>query len=233
MIHFVGRIVDPFWITQTFAHFIHSFQNIFLIVRPYTPKRIFAISLIDIDNIIVEKWLQTMSDLKYDSDFSCSILQGEAVFKIFETADNNLMMWILITESTDPARLPMVCVQTTSCYHKVNCFGKWHHYFMVVPCVLEWILYLGLIFVCWSDFLGRYSLPRVISFGYVVTWRMTSSFYGGCVNLGMIFFRLGWNFCPGVILFVLVSFHTLVQSTESWYDFPSSWLKFSSECDFV
>ena len=219
MIHFVGHIVDPFWITKTFADFRHSFQNIFLLVRPYTPKRICAISLIGIDNIIVEKWLQTMSDLKYDSDFSYSILQGEAVFMIFETADNNLMMWILITESTDPARLSVVCVQTTSCYHKVNCLGKWHHYFMVVTCVLEWILCLGLLFVCWCDFLGRDLLPWVILFGYMVTWRMTSSLYGGHVNLGMIFFRLGWNFCLGVILFVLVSFYTLVRSTESWYDF--------------
>ena len=51
-----------------------------------------AISLIGIDNIIIEKWLQTMSDLKYEPDFSNSILQGEALFKIFESAGNNLMM---------------------------------------------------------------------------------------------------------------------------------------------
>ena len=240
MIHFVGHIVDPFWITKTFADFRHSFQNIFLLVRPYTPKRICAISLIGIDNIIVEKWLQTMSDLKYDSDFSYSILQGEAVFMIFETADNNLMMWILITESTDPARLSMVCVQTTSCYHKVNCLGKWHHYFMVVTCVLEWILCLGLLFVCWCDFLGRDLLPWVILFGYMVTWRMTSSLYGGHVNLGMIFsvlvetfvlvwFCLSWcHFIPwcdqlnlGMIFFVLTEIFVLVWSCLIWRCFIS------------
>ena len=63
----------------------------FVPVRTDTSKRICAIFLIVIDNII-EKWLQTMSYLKYELEFSYSILQGEAVFKIFETADNNLMM---------------------------------------------------------------------------------------------------------------------------------------------
>ena len=104
MIYFVDHIVDPFRITQPFAHFRHSFQNIFVLARTYTPKRICAISLIGIDNII-EKWLQTMSDLKYEPEFSYSILQGEAVFKIFETADNNLMMSILITETDQQTML--------------------------------------------------------------------------------------------------------------------------------
>ena len=98
MIYFVEHILDPFWTTQTFAPFRHSFQNIFVLVRAFSPKRICAISLIGIDNII-EKWLQTMSDLKYEPEFGYSILQGEAVFKIFETADNNLMMRILITQT--------------------------------------------------------------------------------------------------------------------------------------
>ena len=48
-----------------------------------------------------------MSYLKHELEFSYSILQGEAVFKIFEIADNNLMTWILITE-TYPQTL-LVC----------------------------------------------------------------------------------------------------------------------------
>ena len=35
--------------------------------------------------------------------------------------------------------------------------------------------------------------------------RGRSSLYGGHVNLGMIFLGLGWHFCLGVILFLLVS----------------------------
>ena len=80
MMYFVDQFADPFWIAHTFAHFGHSFQNIFVLVRTYTPKHIYAISLIGIDNII-KKWLQTMSDLKYELELSYSILQGEAVFK--------------------------------------------------------------------------------------------------------------------------------------------------------
>ena len=128
------RIVDPFWITQMFAHFRHSFQNTFVPVRTDISIRICAISLIGINNVI-EKWLQTMSDLKYELEFSYSILQGEAVFKIFETADNDLMMWIQITETYLQTLLVcqwyvrlhrsntgslMVCVQTTPCCHKVK-----------------------------------------------------------------------------------------------------------------
>ena len=126
MIYFVDHIVDLFWITQTFVPVRHSFQNIFVLVRTFSPICIYAISVIGIDNII-EKWLQIMSDLKYEPEFSCSILPGETVFKIFETADNNLMMRILIHNSdlsADPARLPMVCVQTAASYHKVNRLGK-------------------------------------------------------------------------------------------------------------
>ena len=62
---------------------------------------------------------------------------------------------------------------------------------------------------------------------------MTSSLYGGHVNLGMIFLSLGWNFRLGVILFVFLSFYVLVQWNESWYDFSPSWLKFSFWCGFV
>ena len=88
---------------------------------------------------------------------------------------------------------------------------------------------------------------------------MTSSLYGGHVNLGMIFLRLGWKFLLGVILFVLmrsteswynflrsgchfslsvilfdlVLFNILVQTTVSWYAFTSFWLTSSPWCDFV
>ena len=62
--------------------------------------------------------------------------------------------------------------------------------------------------MCLYDYLclGEILLPWVISFGYGVMWWMTSSLYGGHVNLGMIFLRLGWNCRLGEILFVLVSF---------------------------
>ena len=104
------------------------------------------------------------------------------------------------------------------------------------------MLCLGLIFVCWCDFLcpGGILLPWVILFGYVVTWWMTSSLYGGHVNLGMIFLRLVWIFCLGVILYVLLSFYTLIgviytlmRSTESWYGVSPPRLKFLFWCDFV
>ena len=86
---------------------------------------------------------------------------------------------------------------------------------------------LGVNFMSWSNFCvlvwlslpWRYFITLVILFGYAVTWWMTSSLYGGHVNLGMIFLRLGWNFRLGGIFFDLVSFYTLVRSTETWYDF--------------
>ena len=40
-------------------------------------------------------------------------------------------------------------------------------------------------------------------------------------NLAMIFLRFGYNFRFSEIIFLLVSFHILVRSTASWYDFPS------------
>ena len=89
-------------------------------------------------------------------------------------------------------------------------FMSWSNF-----CVLVWLP------LSWRDFI---TLSDII--GYVVTWWMTSSLYGGHVNLGMIFFRPGWNFRLGVILFVLVLFYTLVLSTESWYDFSSPCLIF-------
>ena len=47
------------------------------------------------------------------------------------------------------------------------------------------------------------------------------------------FLRLGWKFRLGGILFVLVSFYTLVQSIESWFYFPSFWTQFSFLWDFI
>ena len=146
-----------------------------------------------------------MSYLKYELEFSYSILQGEAVFKIFETADNYLMMWILITE-TYPQTL-LVCqwyvyrpqhpaARSTGWANNVITAwwprASWSRF-----CVLV------LIFVCLCDFrcLGDILLPWVILFGYAVTWCLTSSLYGGHVNLGMIF--------------------------------SPSWMKFSSWCEFV
>ena len=103
----------------------------------------------------------------------------------------------------------MVCVQTTASCRKVKRLGECRHYFMVVTCVLESIVCLGLIFVCWCDFLclGEILLPWVIYFGYAVTWCLTSSLYGCRVNLGMIFFS------------VLDEFFVLVGFCLSWCHF--------------
>ena len=89
---------------------------------------------------------------------------------------------------------------------------------------------LGVTFMSWSNFcvLVRLSLPwrdfitlsdiiRICGhamYGVITLWWSRESWYD-------FFLRLGWNFRLGGILFVLVSFYTLVQSTESWYDFPS------------
>ena len=101
--------------------------------------------------------------------------------------------------------------------------------------VLWWCLHsfrhvcLWVNLMCWCDYLRleMILLPRVILLGYVVTWWMTSSRYGSLVNLGMSSLRLG------VILFALVSFYTLVRSTESCYDRSSFWLKFWFYWHFV
>ena len=70
--------------------------------------------------------------------------------------------------------------------------------------------YVLVYFLCVGDFLclGEILLPWVILFRHAVTWWMTSSFYGGHVNLGMIFLPLGRNFCLGGISFVLAWFYT-------------------------
>ena len=56
--------------------------------------------------------------------------------------------------------------------------------------------------MCWCDFLclGDILLPWVNLLGYAVTWCLTSSIYGGHVNLGMIFFSVLAE------IFVLVGF---------------------------
>ena len=72
----------------------------------------------------------------------------------------------------------------------------------------------------------RHKNCNVVALKIATTIEITVSYYGGHVNLGMIFLHLGWNFRLGVILFVLVSFYTLVRSTESWCDFSSPWLIF-------
>ena len=105
----------------------------------------------------------------------------------------------------------MVCLQTISCCHKVNCLGKWHHYFMVVTCVLEWILCLGLIFVRWCDFLGRDLLPYYPAWYYsdmwsrdgwrhhfmVVTWILVRCFSVLVEIFVLVWFRLSWcHFIP-------------------------------------
>ena len=185
MIYFVDHIVDPFWITQTFAPFRHSFQNIFVLVRTYSPKRIYVISSIGIDTVI-EKWLQTMSDLKYEPEFSYSIIQGEAVFNIFETADNNLMM--RIDHSILPQGQPLG--QMTSLLHGghvrlgVN-FMSWSN-----CCVLVWLS------LSWWDYITLSDTIRI------------------CGHATDDVITLWW-------------------SRESWYDFPPSWLKCLSWCDFV
>ena len=45
------------------------------------------------------------------------------------------------------------------------------------------------------------------------------------------FLRLGRNFCLGGILFVMVWFHTLVQSTESFSEIYFFWCRCISWCD--
>ena len=134
--------------------------------------------------------------------------------------------------------------------------GQRHHYFMVVTCFLEWILCLGLIFLCvgvtflgeiyylewyYSDMWSRdgwrhhfmvFTSILVWFFSvlveiFVLVWFRLSwcHFIPWCnqLNLGMIFLRLDWNFRLGVILLVLVLFHILVQSIESYYFFFSFW----------
>ena len=159
-----------------------------------------------------------MSYLKYELEFSYSILQGEAVFEIFETTDNNLMMWILITE-TYPQTLLVCQWYVRRPQHPATRSTDWANGVITSRWSrASWSKFcLGLIFVCWCDFLclGEILLPCVISFGYAVTWCLTSSLYGGHLNPCMIFFRHGCNFHLGGILFVLVTFYTLVQSTKS------------------
>ena len=169
-----------------------------------------------------------MSYLKYELEFSNSILQGEAVFKIFETADNNLMMWILITE-TYPQTL-LVCqwyvcrpqhpaARSTGWANDVTTSwwsrASWSEFYVLVHFLCDDVTFFALERLEWyySDMRSRDVWRHHFM---VVTWILV-----------WFFLRLGWNFRLGVILFVLVSFYTLVQSTKSWYDFPSFWIQFS------
>ena len=90
-------------------------------------------------------------------------------------------------------------------------------------CVLVWLsLFLDRFYYLGLHHSDMRSRDEWRHHGMVVMWILV-----------WFFLRLGWNFLLGVILFVLVSFYVLVQSTESWYDFSLSWLKFSYWCDFV
>ena len=68
-------------------------------------------------------------------------------------------------------------------------------------CVVVWFS------LSWGYFV---TLSNTFHTLHAVTWWMTLSLYGGHVSLGKIFLRLSWNFRIGVILFVLVLFHTSV-----------------------
>ena len=156
-----------------------------------------------------------------------------------------LMIWILFTETNIPltwlrdiaenypqtARLPVVCVQTTASCRKVNRligrmtsllngghvrlgvnFMSWSNFW-----VLVWLS------LPWRDFITLSDIIRIcchVLSDVITLWWSRESCYD-------FFLRLGWNFRLGGILFVLVSFYTLVQLTESWYNFSSFWTQFS------
>ena len=178
-----------------------------------------------------------MSYLKYELEFNYSTLQD--ICKIFETADNNLMMWILITE-TYPQTL-LVCqwyvcwpqhpaARSTGGANDVITSwwsrASWSKFY-----VLDEFLCVGVTFsLPWRDFIV--TLSDIIQIcghamsDVITLWWSRESWYD-------FFLRLGWNFRLGGILFLLVSFYTLVQSTKSSYDFPSFWIQFSFQWDFI
>ena len=110
---------------------------------------------------------------------------------------------------------------------------------MVVTWILVWFFSaLDEIFVLvgfclsWCDFIPWCNQPnlgmiflrlgRIFFFlvGFCLSW---CDFIPWCSqpNLGMIFLCFGYNVRLSEIIFLLVSFHILVRSTASWYDFPS------------
>ena len=95
----------------------------------------------------------------------------------------------------------MVCVQTTTCYHKVNRLGKWLHYFMMVTGILELILSCSdFCVLVWHPCRYFITLSDIIRIcGHVIDVVI--------MNRGMFFFLcLCWNFLLCIICVSLCHF---------------------------
>ena len=167
--------------------------------------------------------------------------------RTFQTNDNP---FILLTLSLwqHPTRLPMWCCPVVNP-------GSTTDFPSMTPSPLWWRLHsfchvrLGVNFMSWSNFcvlvyflcLGGILLPWVILFGYVVTWWMTSSLYGGHVNdffsvlveiFVLVWFCMSWcHFAPWcdhwifewfffalAKFFIFVWFCLIWCCIISWYD---------------